>query len=349
VALEREKLAAETHKLTVEARELEAQTEKTRAEARKVRDENSFVSRSFSVGTPLLTALIAVLGLGFTAQKAARDRREQRAADAQARDAATTKRFDERFADATRGLASENPADKLAGAVLMSSMVRERRAELSHQALSLLLASLQVEHDEVTTRLLVRAFERAVRAAPQRLIATDEGGRIISLSHVRAPELNLASLDATGLDVAFAHLDGADFRRTVLRGSKGYDVSVEQATLERADLRGIEWVHVHARGAKLQRAQMSGAKLGFADLSGADFYRADVQDAEFPEANLSGAKFHRATVARAKFQRATFDDRSLRTIVQARDWREAEFDEVVREQLEALDPEAQPPPSPPAH
>jgi uncharacterized protein YjbI with pentapeptide repeats len=312
--------------------------EKLQAEVQKLERDNSDLARAAAIGTPLLTALIAAGGLLLTARKAVADREAQRKADRQARAAAETTRFDERFASAAQGIASDNPASKRAAAVVVTSMVRERRADLSDQAMNLLLANLQVDHDDVTTRLLVKALERAVRAAPRRLLQEDEAGRVMSLSHVIGPALNLASLDARGIDLAYGKFPGADMRRCILSNSKGYEAYIEDAEFDRSDLTGVEWVHAHLRGSHFQLARLTGAKLTNTDMVGCDFYQADLSGANLFESNLRGAKFHRAKLSGANFLRARLDEKSLESIVRAEDWKGAKFDTEAAEQLAALGP-----------
>lgn len=119
----------------------EAQIEKTRAETRKLELDDSRIWRALSSLAPLLTALIAAFGLFASVKKAGTDRRETEKA-------AEITRFDERFAKAVEGLSSTNGGEQGGAAVLVASMVRDKQAALSDQALRLLLVALQSPHEE---------------------------------------------------------------------------------------------------------------------------------------------------------------------------------------------------------
>ena len=299
----------------------EAEAAKVEAETKKVERDDSLGWRLLSTLAPLLTALIAALGLLISVIKAGRDRREtDRAAE--------TTRFDERFAKAVEGLSSENADEQCGAAVLVASMVGEKQAELSDQALQLLLVALQAPHAEACERLLRIALERFAKAAPERLVD--------GLAHVETPYLNLANLELPRLDIAFTVLRKADFHDAKLVGCRGYKAQLEEANFSRADLTRAEWVLAEAPKARFKKATLTEAGLRLATLTEADFYKADLRRANLREAVLLEAKFHRARLAGAVFHGAYFEDRALLSILKTEDWEEAQFDRPIRERLEEL-------------
>lgn len=326
-----------------ELRQTKAEAEKSAAETEKLKRDNGWPARLLSYLAPFLTALAAAAGVVVSVWTVGKNRRDADRREAtqrrEAREAAEVERFDERFAKAVSGLSSESSDEQCGAAVLVSSMVREKSEALSNQALQLLMVALQTTHDPVCDRLLRFALARFARAAPQRLVASEDGALTVGLVHVIAPQLNLANLELPGLDMAFANLDEADLRRAVLPGSKAYETRLENANLEGADLTRTHWARVHASGAKMRLATLRRAGLRSAELNGANFFRADLHRADLRYAELFGARFEKASLAGANFIGAQFDDRSLSSILRTDDWREARFDEEDRAFLEELDAE----------
>jgi len=330
---------SEPPKEKAERRLAEAGVAKTHAETQKIQHDDSPFWRALSAFGPLLTALIAAGGLFASVKKAGVDRRDalQREASQakleaekrlEAERTAETTRFDERFAKAIEGLSSEKPDAQSGAAVLVASMVREKRAALSDQALQLLLVSLQTEHDAGCERLLRTALERFAKAAPERLVD--------GLAHIQTSYLNFAYLELPGLDIAFSILRKADFHNAKLTGSRGYKAHLKEANFEWADLTAAQWVKVEAPKAWFRQATLAEARLRFAKLSGADFYRADLRGANLRSAELVGTKFNRSLLAGADFHEAKLDEKTLRSILKSPDWKEAEFDRPVQQELEAL-------------
>ncbi len=301
---------------------------KLREEAEKLRGDRTTVARLLPVLGPVVTALIAGGTLWQAVRRAAQDRADQR------RDA-DRKRFDERFAAATANLGSAEVAKSVSAAILVDSMVREVRAELSGPALSLLVASLQIDHDDVTTRLLVRSLQRTIRAGPARFLPRPGGGDPeATLTFVRAPGINLERVELAGVDLAFMRLRHARLAHARLEGALGTELDLSDADLDRASLRNVRWHVVTARRTTFRDARLEGARMTRATLTGADFYRARMAGAILDESTFENTKFERADLAGARFARAVFDDLTLDSIVRAENWRDGVFDGPVRERLE---------------
>jgi uncharacterized protein YjbI with pentapeptide repeats len=319
----------------------EAQLAKTKAETRKLEHDDKTLWRLLSSLGPLLTALVAVGGLLFTVKKALNDRRDTAEREARQRSeteaTAETTRFDERFVKAAAGLSSVNPGEKSGAAVLVASMVRDKQANLSDQALQLLLVTLQTPQDSACERLLRGALERFAHVAPGRLVADANGEPTAGLSHLQTSYLKLPHLELPGLDLAFSVLRKAEFRNAGLAGSQAYEATLEESDFRAADLTKAQWVKAKAPRARFQNAVLARARLRLADLGGANFFRADLTRANLRQANLKGAKFDRATLSRADFHGAELDDEALKTILTSEDWEAAEFDAATLERLRELE------------
>lgn len=317
-------------------RQAQAETKKAEAETKKAEDDDGWGWRALPFFGPFLTALAAVVGLFLTVRKAGTDRRD--AFEREARERADTResteveRFDERFAKAASGLSSASPGEQSGAAVLVASMVREKREALSDQALQLLLVSLQTPHDEACERLLRSALERFTQAAPYRVVGS-RGQATGGFAHLNTSYLKLPGLELPGLDLAFATLRKAEFHGANLSGCLGYEARLEEADFRRANLPGAQWVRAQARGARFQQATLTRARLHQADLSDAKFYRTDLRRANLRQAVLVGAQFEGATLEKADFHGAVFDEKALQSILKAEDWRSAKFDSAVESRL----------------
>lgn len=336
-----EQSAISRHAALAELHETEAEYEKLTAEAHKLERDNSWLSRALSYLAPFLTAIAAAGGVFVSVWKVGRDRRDaidrEERQRADTRGAAEVERFDERFAKAVAGLSSSTPGEQSGAAVMVASMVREKSDDLSSQALQLLLVALQSSHDEACERLLRFALERFARAAPHRLVAKEDSEPVTGLVHVRAPRLNLANLELPGLDIAFAFLREADFRRADLRASKGYETNLDESILDGADLTEAAWAKVYAERASFRRATLASATLRGAKLNGANFFRADLRRVNLAHAELPGARFEKALLKGANFSGAQLDERALDSIQGLSDWRQARFDKKHRLRLDELE------------
>ena len=334
-------------KAKVERELAEAEVERTVKETQKLEDDESTFWRLLPSVAPFLTAIVAGVGLFVSVKKAGKDRRDAIDREAQQRRdeagkrldaerAAETTRFDERFAKAVEGLSSQNAGEQGGAAVLVASMVREKSAALSDQALQLLLVSLQALHDEACERLLRAALQRFAHAAPERLLMDEGGDSVGGLAHIRTSYLKLPYLELPGLDLAFAVLRKAEFRGANLKDCQAYETHLEEADFRESDLTKAQWVKAKAPRARFQGAKLVRSRLHKADLTHANFYEADLTRANLRQAVLVGADFQRATLEKADFHGAQLDERALQSILDSRDWRAAQFDEATEKALEEV-------------
>jgi len=317
-----------------------AEAERAQAEAGKIGRDSEWQARLLSYLAPILTAAAAAGGVFLSVRKAGVDRRDAIEREARQREdadrASEIERFDERFANAVAGLSSAKPGEESGAAVLVASMVREKREALSSQALQLLLVSLQAEHDEACERLLKNALEWFARAAPQRLVGSSDHVPVGGLAHVRASYLDLSGLDLPGLDIAFASLRKANFSKAGLRKSKALRAELEKARFNEADLTEAAWSKVKAGGARFRSACLTHANLHQADLGAANFHGADLSRTNLRFANLKGADFRSASLEKADLYGAKLDDRALSSVLEAAHWETATFGDDAERRLKAL-------------
>jgi uncharacterized protein YjbI with pentapeptide repeats len=293
--------------------------------------DNTLGRQLVSVLTPLLTVLVAAVGVFLTGQAALADRRVA-AVDSR------RKRFDDRFAELVTWLGSSNAQQHRGAVVLITAMVRDRSDELSEQAINMLVATLQSTWDDpVTSDQLVSALAQALRNQPELLLAPKEGGLPpILLSRVVAPGIDLTSLDATGQDLSYAQLPGAILQRMILLNSTSRDLVIKKARLHRATLRRARWRGVKGQGASFHYADLRGASLDYGDLRDAQFRKARLQRANFTGSDLRRARFAHAQVAGADFRGCRFTDGTLRTFLTASRWEDAMFDTDTLQRLREL-------------
>ena len=294
----------------------------------------------------MLTAIIAAGGLFATVKKNLDDREKERTDRRDTRDKerqdrltaakdAEIKRFDERFAAAAAAAAGAQVAQRRSGAVLLGSMVHGSN-DLSDQAINLLFALLQVEETETdagTTRLLVRALGRALKTTATTVPLADR----FFFTHLRAPDFDLSGLDLTAVDLAFSQFHDVDLRATILERSESVEMGIPHARLERARLSHCKWFRLDAHHARFQEATLVESEVRHANLSRADFFKARLTGADLRGSNLRGAKFQQADLTGARCRGVVIDEPAMATVVIARGWQEAEWDEAVLTKLRELD------------
>jgi hypothetical protein len=87
--------------------------------------------------------------------------------------------------------------------------------------------------------------------------------------------------------------------------------NLEEANLQRADLRGADLWEANLKGADLRGANLEKAFIMKANLWGANLKRADLRDANLWGANLKGADLRGANLEDANLQKANLEDADL--------------------------------------
>lgn len=152
----------------------------------------------------------------------------------------------------------------------------------------------------------------------------------------------LLNVRLPGIDIDWANLKGASL-------VDGYlvNASLRRIRADRADMRNLKCSKANLWKARLPDANLSGANFGGAtlihthleraNLNGCNFRSAKLQGAHLEGANLNGARFEQANLKDVSFRGAHLDDVAKRSIVLAREWRTARFDEKVRNELTEME------------
>jgi uncharacterized protein YjbI with pentapeptide repeats len=111
-----------------------------------------------------------------------------------------------------------------------------------------------------------------------------KGPGAVDLANVSIPEANLFDADLRGADLFHTNLERAN-----LGGANLNDAALIRANLERSDLRGAS-----LRSANLRSANLTGANLVRSDLRGAYLSGANLNDADLRGANLRSVDLYGA-------------------------------------------------------
>jgi uncharacterized protein YjbI with pentapeptide repeats len=343
---------ARTAPPTLQQQKLQQEIEKLKHENANNRGFRGFVAAYAGIAG-VFTAGAAVLGVLFTfrgqrkeqARQAKLDR-QQRKNDREQREVESRRRLDERFSSNVADLGSKEEAVQAAAAVSLLTFLRPENADFHRQVRLVTLANLKVPHTAVVTKLLVRVFEAAVRT-PDPLDPIE-----LDLSDAKLARANLSELKLEGADLSRADLHSADLTNTDLKEARGTTPILTHARLcgERTDLRQVRWRSAEASRANFCEANLVKAHLEGSDLSDAQFQRAHLQSAHLDDTNLKGARFEEADLNDTYFRSAELDEKAMRSIVRALNWKKAHFSPGVIETLRSLDgkggSDKEPPPTP---
>ncbi len=323
--------------------------EKIEQEVLKLRLENERSSSwwgRFLTLAPLITALVALLGVFITLWKQMGEMSRRRSEEMRLREQDSLRRFDHMFTSVVSHLGSESVALQASAAASLPTFLKLRYKEFYDDVFALLVANVKIEHDKVVRDLLVGVFEKAIRLKLKKLRANEEETtppedferNVIDLSRAYLARVDLQNLHFNGieLDVAYADLQGANLIGTTLVRVRGYRTNFAKARLSRADMREARLNRSHCREAIFHGTNLASATFKGADLKGAQFFQARLQSAHLENADLKGAKFKDADLNDTYFYGATLDEGAMIGITRARNWLRAHFDKGVLEKLRAL-------------
>ena len=294
---------------------------------------------------PVITVVVAILGVVLPVTKEIRAQRLQRKAELEQREIEADPRFQDLFATAVANLGADKESVQVSAVVALQSFLAAEYERFHEQLFYVLCANLGVKHSPLVNRFLVRAFAQAVR-----LRRHVEGEEPLDLARCEMPRIDLQDIDLTGVDIAFANLEHANLRDATLFRARGIRVKLAHATLtdailDEARLHGLDAPGAHFHRAHLIAAELrstKGKKAKVADLRGAEFFGARLQGGHFDGADLRGARFDNANLADTYFVGATLDDSALRSILNAAgakgepSWLAAHFDPNVAEKLQEI-------------
>lgn len=291
--------------------------EKTRQEAiaeRISNDSKALMASNLATGLGAALGLLVTVSGGLLAlygyfdqrAKEAQDRRLSEEKDRQDRRQSEEKDRRDRLAkalsEALERLVAAEPRQRVVGAAGLSSFFSDDKEEFHLQAVAALVAAARSENEPAEVQQSVRlALEEAARTVKHDVLAK------LSWQGVRLP----------GVDLRKRNLSGLDLRDAVL----------ENARLEGARLDGA-----NLTAAKLQGAQLVGATLLGCDLTYADFAGASWAKARLAGATIDGVKLLNLDLADADLKGLGAGWRSAPWDA-TRNWRQAQFDPEVWEQL----------------
>lgn len=264
------------------------------------------------------------------------------------------RRFDERFAEVAKGVASTNPDDHPAAAAELMFFLRGENVAFHHQTYYYLLCHLKNWHDPTGSadRMLLRAFERAahqvlpeVAHVPQAdPLAYDESSETIPRHELHAAldfrnayleDVDLSQLDLGEADLRAAQLTGSNLSGSCLWRTQAREAILEGVDFRHANLEEAQFVNVDASGADFTCANLVAARfspkgrLGGATLTRAQFVNARLQGACFNGADLCDTRFDGSNLRTASFHGVRINVAALRTVVHAKNdtWLYAHWDE----------------------
>ena len=312
----------------------ELQNERLRQEILKLQLENkkrnSFWELLPSYAT-IITTLVAVIGVFVTIWRQINERE----LDRKQREDESLRRLDERFTSIVSNLGSESAAIQAGAAVSILTFLKPEYMVFHNQVFMLLLANLKIQHSDAVNKLLIGAFEKAIRIHWQSLRKQDEQFEL-DLSRAHLDRIDLSNTDLTGADLGFTELGHANLTDAVLFRARGFGAQLEKARLSRANLNEARFREANFRGAQFHGSNLVAADLKETDLEEAQFYQARMQSAHLDKAKLRGAKFEQANLSDAFFYGADLNEYTLRSILKAFNWQKAHFDEDVKAKLGEL-------------
>ena len=312
----------------------ELEAEYLRQDTRQLMIENNqLVSpwQQISSYATVFTVIVALLGVFTTIWKQFSEQRQDR----EQREAESIRRLDEKFSSIVRDLGSDNASLKVSAVVSLMTFLRNEYAQFHEQVYLILLANLKIKHDLQVNRLLIKAFEEAIRLKLTRIYASG-GEEVLDLTHTLLYRIDLAGLDLSSADIAFADLQLANFRGATLTRVKGYQANLSKAKFTNAILEEARLNEANLEGAHFHETNLVSATLKKTNLKGAQFYEAKLQSAHFEEADLSGACFEQANLKDTYFYGVKLTKDTLISIKKAYHWQDAHFDEEVNAKLAVL-------------
>jgi uncharacterized protein YjbI with pentapeptide repeats len=314
---------------------LEAEVAKLRAETNKLEGDDGLVARLPGYGA-LAAAVVAFGGLFFTQLQQRNDHRKDKADTLDQAERDSIRRFDEQFAQIVANVTSEVPAVRASAAASIQAFLKPEHHRFHEQVVTLLSANLKFPRDDVTDRILGAAYAQALQ---------DHRDDLVKLCGPGGPDLleatlkraNLSGLNLTGCDMFRANLHGTDFSEARLVKIRAHSADLSSAAFTKADVEAAQMQKTNLSDARFRGARLVSTKLQRATAQHAAFDGAALQEANFDGADLRAASFRGADLNNSFFRGTQFDEPALSSILEADNWRKANFDEEVRKRLEQMD------------
>jgi len=298
--------------------------EKLRQEVLKLQLENENIRSpwaKFSSNAAFITAIVAFLGVFVTIWKQLEESSRQKVLDRKQRDLEREQRetenqrlIDQKFTSIVASLGSDREAIQASAAVSIITFLKPEYVVLHDQVIDILLANLKIEHSKAVSRLILTAFEKAIRGKVDLTIKSDDKYEL-DLSRANLTQADLSGLDLRNTDLGYAQLRLANLTGTNLSQARGYEPNLEKARLSKANLNEARLQRAKLNDANFHDCNLVSTDLKEADLRGAEFYKSKMQGAHLEGANIIGAKFEQANISDTYFNGVKVDDQTLRSLV----------------------------------
>lgn len=305
----------------------ELEDEKLRQEIQNIQLENNNLmspwQRVSSFAT-IVTIAVALIGTFTTIWKQFIERQKDR----EQREIESKRILDEKFSSIIKDLGSDNKSLKVSAIVSMMTFLRDEYSEYHEQVYLILLSNLKIKQDDECNRLLIQAFEKAIRIYLNKIEEPGEDN-FLDLKNTCLYHINLEGLNLAYTDLAFADLRHANLKRTNLNRIKGYKTNFENATFTGANMKEARLMNANLKNTHFHNVKLHSSNLKSSDLKKAQFYRAELQSVHFESADLQGARFEEANLKDTYFMGATISKDTIQSIKKAFNWQNAHFDEEV--------------------
>ncbi len=314
---------------------LEAEVAKLHAEAKKLDGDNGLLARLPGYGA-LVAAAVALAGVYVTRRQQLDDERKHNDDALAQSERESIRRFDEQFTQIVANLTAAAPDVRASAAVSIRAFLKPEHERFHEQVVALLSANLKFPRDDVTDRILGSAYAQALQDHRDDLAALcGPGGPDLFMATLK--RANLSGLDLSGSDMFKANLHGSDLSGARLVKANARYADLSSAAFTGADLEAAQVKWANLKDARLGGARLISTKLQNAKAQNAVFNGAQLQDAIFDDADVREASFRDANLNNAFFRRAQFDEPALRSILEAENWRKANYDPVVLARLEQME------------
>ncbi len=331
------------------------QVEKLKQEIDQLKSENSLnpIYRIIPVYVGILTAIGAILGAFFSYRKYLQERndefekrRQERKNELEQRKWESDIRLEDQFNSIVENLGSDNDSLKASAAVSLLTFLRPEYQQFHQQAYLILLSSLKNDHPQNINRILVKAFEKALRTNIETIQAeyADDPESKENMIELDLTRMNLYRIDLHGLnleyvDLAFSDLRNANLTDCNLRRARGIQANLSGARLSRSNMTEARFNEAIFEGTQFHDTTLVSATLNKANLKGAEFQQAKLQEAHLNDVEIEGAKFEQANLNNTFLRKIKYKDPNiLRSFLRSKDqsWKKANFDTDISEKLNQL-------------
>ena len=362
--LENRKLLQEDRKLLQEDRKLQIENDWV--------ERSLGIPISFA---PFFTAIIALISVFFTICKYITETSRQKKAEFEQAKLEKGRDFEEKFTSIFKNLCSSSEDKKASAAGHLLTIFNQRNKEFCNDMLPVLIANMKddLHRTPLIMDLLTRTLERGIRLkfpiyqviknqrrnkfnkmvhsffqrnyvklrkqVDKKQPIESKPMEILNLSRTNMirPDFEGINLQGVKVDIAFSKLALANLTGTQIYRLRGIKACLYGARMSRANLQEARLNKADCRKALFHESILISATFKEANLKKAEFTKARLQSAHFEYADIRGAKFEGANLNDAYFKGAILDLDAKRSLINAKNWRKANFDPKVFLELHSLE------------